>query len=130
MVTKFAATHGVESLAKDFAQLHAAGDGPQYTHYSVGGRLPGERQGRGQIKDPYIKGFALSGSRGIPMPNIPEMNSVWTDLGQAWVRSTKGAGAMPAQEVVHRRAAVDRSEDRLADAERECGCRDGTRTLA
>jgi maltose-binding protein MalE len=31
------------------------------------------------------------------MPNIPQMASVWTDLGQAWVRSTKGAGAMPAK---------------------------------
>ena len=30
------------------------------------------------------------------MPNIPQMGSVWSDLGQAWVRSTKGAGAMPA----------------------------------
>jgi hypothetical protein len=30
------------------------------------------------------------------MPNIPQMNSVWADLGQAWVRSTKGAGAMAA----------------------------------
>jgi hypothetical protein len=25
------------------------------------------------------------------------MASVWTDLGQAWVRSTKGAGALPAR---------------------------------
>jgi maltose-binding protein MalE len=30
------------------------------------------------------------------MPNIPQMGSVWTDLGQAWVRSTKGAGASKA----------------------------------
>jgi maltose-binding protein MalE len=30
------------------------------------------------------------------MPNIPQMGSVWTDLGQAWVRSTKGAGAAKA----------------------------------
>ena len=31
------------------------------------------------------------------MPNIPQMASVWSDLGQAWVRSTKGAGAIPAR---------------------------------
>ena len=31
------------------------------------------------------------------MPNIPQMGSVWSDLGQAWVRSTKGTGAMPAR---------------------------------
>jgi maltose-binding protein MalE len=33
---------------------------------------------------------------GVPMPNIPQMSSVWQDLGQAWVRSSKGAGALKA----------------------------------
>ncbi len=31
------------------------------------------------------------------MPNIPQMASVWRDLGAAWVRSTKGAGSIPAR---------------------------------
>ena len=31
------------------------------------------------------------------MPNIPQMDSVWGDLGTAWVKSTKGAGATPAK---------------------------------
>jgi maltose-binding protein MalE len=31
------------------------------------------------------------------MPNIPQMASVWSDLGQAWVKSTKGAGATKAR---------------------------------
>ena len=31
------------------------------------------------------------------MPNIPQMGSVWTDFGQAWVKSTKGAGATKAR---------------------------------
>jgi maltose-binding protein MalE len=31
------------------------------------------------------------------MPNIPQMANVWQDLGAAWVRSTKGAGAVPAR---------------------------------
>jgi maltose-binding protein MalE len=30
------------------------------------------------------------------MPNIPQMSSVWSDLGAAWVRSTKGPGSMKA----------------------------------
>jgi maltose-binding protein MalE len=30
------------------------------------------------------------------MPNVPQMSSVWTSLGGAWVNSTKGAGATPA----------------------------------
>jgi arabinogalactan oligomer/maltooligosaccharide transport system substrate-binding protein len=97
MVTKFAATHGVESLAKDFAANYMLQAGPQFAHYSVGGRLPVNLKATLQIKDPFVKGFALSGAKGIAMPNIPQMNSVWQDLGQAWVRSTKGAGAMPAR---------------------------------
>jgi hypothetical protein len=31
------------------------------------------------------------------MPNIPQMSSVWGDLGSAWVRSTKGTGSIPAK---------------------------------
>jgi maltose-binding protein MalE len=31
------------------------------------------------------------------MPNIPQMASVWGDLGSAWVKATKGAGATPAR---------------------------------
>jgi maltose-binding protein MalE len=31
------------------------------------------------------------------MPNIPQMASVWNDLGAAWARSTKGPGALPAR---------------------------------
>ena len=40
--------------------------------------------------------FLAASKGGIPMPNIPQMNSVWSDLGQAWVKSTKGSGATPA----------------------------------
>jgi maltose-binding protein MalE len=40
--------------------------------------------------------FSAASKGGVPMPNIPQMNSVWSDLGQAWVKSTKGAGATKA----------------------------------
>jgi arabinogalactan oligomer/maltooligosaccharide transport system substrate-binding protein len=96
-VTKFAATHGVESLAKDFVANYMMQAGPQFTHYTVGSRLPANLQAAAKIKDPYLKGFANAGAVGNPMPNIPQMASVWSDLGQAWVRSTKGAGAIPAR---------------------------------
>jgi arabinogalactan oligomer/maltooligosaccharide transport system substrate-binding protein len=96
-VTKFASTHGVESLAKDFVANYMMQAGPQFTHYSVGGRLPANSQAASRIKDPYLKGFANAGATGNPMPNIPQMASVWSDLGQAWVRSTKGSGSIPAR---------------------------------
>ena len=31
------------------------------------------------------------------MPNIPQMASVWSELGGAWVKSTKGSGAEAAR---------------------------------
>ena len=34
---------------------------------------------------------------GVPMPNIPQMDSVWGDLGAAWVKSTKGSGRVTAR---------------------------------
>jgi maltose-binding protein MalE len=34
------------------------------------------------------------------MPNIPQMSSVWQDLGAAWARSTKGANSIPARKSV------------------------------
>ncbi len=96
-VTSFAAPHGVESLAKDFVANYMMQAGPQFAHYSVGGRLPANAQAAARITDPYLKGFARAGAAGNPMPNIPQMASVWSDLGQAWVRSTKGSGALPAR---------------------------------
>jgi len=52
---------------------------------------------KAKSSDPVLAQFSNASKGGVPMPNIPQMNSVWSDLGQAWVRSTKGAGAMPAQ---------------------------------
>jgi maltose-binding protein MalE len=31
------------------------------------------------------------------MPNIPQMGSVWAELGGAWVKATQGSGATPAR---------------------------------
>jgi maltose-binding protein MalE len=31
------------------------------------------------------------------MPNIPQMSSVWSELGGAWVKATKGTGATKAR---------------------------------
>jgi maltose-binding protein MalE len=32
----------------------------------------------------------------VPIPNIPQMASVWNEVGQAWVKSTRGSGAVKA----------------------------------
>ena len=61
---------------------------------AAGGRAPANIKAK--ATDPILAQFGAASKGGVPMPNIPQMGSVWSDLGQAWVRSTKGAGAMPA----------------------------------
>ena len=51
---------------------------------------------KAKSSDPVLAQFSAASKGGVPMPNIPQMNSVWCDLGQAWVRSTKGSGSMTA----------------------------------
>ena len=44
-----------------------------------------------------LKQFGAAGTGGVPMPNIPQMSSVWSDLGAAWVKSTRGPGSVRAR---------------------------------
>jgi maltose-binding protein MalE len=60
-------------------------------------RFPANTQAGNQVKDKDLKAFGSASKGGVPMPNIPQMANVWQDLGAAWVRSTKGAGAVPAR---------------------------------
>ena len=96
MVTKYASTHGVESLAQDFVTNYMSGASVQASLANVAGRWPANLNAGKGFTDPVLAQFGKAGKGGVPMPNIPQMGSVWTDLGQAWVRSTKGAGATKA----------------------------------
>jgi maltose-binding protein MalE len=96
MVTKYASTHGVESLAQDFVANYMSGAATQASLANVAGRWPANLSAGKSFTDPVLAQFGQAGKGGVPMPNIPQMGSVWTDLGQAWVRSTKGAGATKA----------------------------------
>ncbi len=97
MVTKFAATHNVESLAKDLVSNYMMQTGPQLELALANTRYPANLNAGKQVKDAQLKAFGLASTGGVPMPNIPQMNSVWGDLGAAWVRSTKGSGSVPAR---------------------------------
>ena len=94
MVTKFAATHGVDSAAKDLVTNFFSTPSAQTQLAAAGGRAPANIKAK--ATDPILAEFGKAGVGGVPMPNIPQMASVWSDLGAAWVRSTKGSGAMPA----------------------------------
>ena len=59
--------------------------------------LSGEHVAGKRGHRPGSASLGQAGAGGVPMPNIPQMASVWTDLGDAWVKSTKGAGATKAR---------------------------------
>jgi len=97
MVTKFAQTHGVESLAKDLVANEMMKPSFQLDLEAQNLRFPANRVAGKRVGDPILKQFGAAGIGGVPMPNIPQMGSVWAELGGAWVKATKGAGATPAR---------------------------------
>jgi arabinogalactan oligomer/maltooligosaccharide transport system substrate-binding protein len=97
MVTKFASQHGVLSLAKDLVGNYMATAAAQTTLAAANGRYPANTAAGKLIKDAALKQFGAASVGGVPMPNIPQMASVWSELGGAWVKSTKGAGATKAR---------------------------------
>ena len=97
MVTKFAGTHNVESLAKDLVSNYMMQSSAQLELALANGRFPANTTAGKQVQDPQLKAFGAASAGGVPMPNIPQMNNVWGDLGAAWVRSTKGGGSIPAR---------------------------------
>jgi arabinogalactan oligomer/maltooligosaccharide transport system substrate-binding protein len=97
MVTKFARTHGVESLAKDLVANEMMKAGFQLDLEQANLRYPANKVAARRVNDRVLKMFGAASVGGVPMPNIPQMGSVWAELAGAWVKSTKGAGATPAR---------------------------------
>jgi len=97
MVTKFAASHGVESAAKDLVSSYMAGANAQQDLAAANGRYPANVTAGKRITDTALRQIGRASTGGVPMPNIPQMGSVWDELGGAWVKSTKGSGATPAR---------------------------------
>ena len=96
MVTKYATAHGVDALAQDLVSNYMTTPAAQLVLANAGGRYPANTVAGKEVTDPVLAEFGQAGVGGVPMPNIPQMASVWTDLGAAWVNATKGSGATPA----------------------------------
>jgi len=97
MVTRFSSAHGVESLAKDLVANSMMRPASQLALALASGRFPASTVAGSQVKDKDLKAFGKASVGGVPTPNVPQAASVWPDLGAAWVRSTKGSGAVPAR---------------------------------
>jgi arabinogalactan oligomer/maltooligosaccharide transport system substrate-binding protein len=96
-VTKYAQQHGVGSAAIDLVANYMAQPSAQAAVALAGGRPPANLNAAKLVKDPVLAAFGKAGAGGVPLPNIPQMNSVWSDLGGAWVKSTRGSGAVKAR---------------------------------
>ena len=97
MVTKFATTHDTESLAKDLVSGYMMTPAAQVDLAAANGRFPANIKAGATIHDAVLAQFGKAGVGGVPMPNIPQMSSVWSELAGAWVKSTQGAGATKAR---------------------------------
>jgi len=97
MVTKFSQAHGVESLAKDLVASEMMKASFQLDLEQANLRYPANKVAGKRVNDPILKQFGAAGLGGVPMPNIPQMGSVWAELGGAWVKATKGSGATSAR---------------------------------
>jgi maltose-binding protein MalE len=97
MVTRFAATHGLASAARDLVTSYMSRTASQTALAGANGRYPANRTAGRGVRDSILLQFGRAGAGGVPMPNIPQMGSVWTDFGAAWVKSTRGSGATRAR---------------------------------
>ena len=97
MVTKFASDHGVQNLAKDLVANYMTSTSAQTALAGANGRFPANTVAGARVRDSVLLQFGKAGAGGVPMPNIPQMASVWAELGGAWVKSTKGSGATKAR---------------------------------
>ena len=90
MVTRHANTHGVASLAKDLVASYIMTPASQRALAAANGRFPANTVAGRSVRDPVLAQFGRAGAGGVPMPNIPQMSSVWEELGGAWLKSTNG----------------------------------------
>lgn len=97
MVTKFSTVHGVENAARDLVSNYMMQPDAQVALAAANGRFPANAVAGKKVNDPVLAMFGKAGAGGVPMPNIPQMGAVWSELGGAWVTATKGAGATPAK---------------------------------
>lgn len=84
MITKFAAAHGNEAQAKSF--LNFVAGAAQQTKYAAAALvIPANKTAKAPTST--LNGFKVAGIYAVPMPNIPQMNSVWDQLGSGWSKS-------------------------------------------
>jgi arabinogalactan oligomer/maltooligosaccharide transport system substrate-binding protein len=96
MLSKFAKTRGTETQARAIVEF-LMGSKAQSDFALINGRAPANNDAAASVNDPILKQFGAASTGGVPMPNIPEMSSVWSDMGKMWENSLKGGNATSAR---------------------------------
>ena len=96
VVTRYAAAHGVDAAAKDLVGEYLATAAAQQALAAASGRYPASEEAAGRVKETYVRQFGRAGKGGVAWPNIPQIDTVWPDLGRAWAKSTRGPRAVKA----------------------------------
>ncbi len=79
-------------VAQEFLTKYLATYDAQKALYEADPRIPAWNDLATEVSsDPVIAGFVASSQNGVPMPNIPEMGSVWDLWNAAQVQIIKGA---------------------------------------
>ncbi len=79
-------------VAQEFLTKYLATYDAQKALYEADPRIPAWTALADEVSsDPIIAGFVASAKTGVPMPNIPEMGSVWDLWNAAQVQIIKGA---------------------------------------
>ncbi|AZZ39122.1 maltose ABC transporter substrate-binding protein [Acidipropionibacterium jensenii] len=69
----------------------------QYKLFEVGQRPPANKEAFEKAKsDKDVAAYGAVGAKGVPMPAVPAMDSVWTDWGNAQAAILSGKSADPA----------------------------------
>ncbi|WP_154794644.1 maltose ABC transporter substrate-binding protein [Occultella kanbiaonis] len=84
-------------LANEFLINYAATEDVQVAMYETGGRIPALTSAAEAVSDdPIAAGFVAAGEIGVPMPSLPQMNSVWAFWGVTEANLVSGVATDPA----------------------------------
>ena len=90
MITKYANQHGVLAAAKALVTTKFASSAAQSVYGKVGGFNVANKKATGTT-NPFTKAFMVAYADAPPMPNVPQMASVWTFGAQCWAKSLKAS---------------------------------------
>jgi len=100
MASSFAAKHGVEEQVKTLMTTTFAREGAQQKLAAASGQYPANIKAAETVATGggRIRAIGNAGVDGVTMPNAPQAGVLWEPYALAWLDSTAGANATPAQQ--------------------------------